>query len=167
MSCEEGSRFSRHAREAPKVCACSCYRSTHRFLHRHPATITLPAGPSHAVRLKLKLLSFSRSPKDHLSLVIIPLPVNNSLHDPVKSKSFAIMGLSGHASGEAVIGVTVALTILAAIAVSARLFARLAVVHNAGLDDGFIFAALLLSIATTITICLQGTFQSSMNTFMV
>lgn len=66
------------------------------------------------------------------------------------------MGLSGHASGDAVIGVTVVLTTLAALAVFARLFARLAVVHNAGLDDAFITAALILSIATTITMCLQG-----------
>ena len=66
------------------------------------------------------------------------------------------MGLSGHASGEAVIGVTIAMTALAGLAVSARLCARALVVHNVGVDDGFIVASLLFSIATTVTMCLQG-----------
>jgi uncharacterized membrane protein len=66
------------------------------------------------------------------------------------------MGLSGHASGDAVIGVTTALTALAGLAVGARLCARAWVVHNIGLDDGFIVLAFLLSIATTVTMCLQG-----------
>jgi hypothetical protein len=70
------------------------------------------------------------------------------------------MAISGHAPGSAVSGVTLAMTILAAIAVSARLFARLVVVRNAGVDDGFITAALLFSIATTITMVLQGISQN-------
>lgn len=70
------------------------------------------------------------------------------------------MGLSGHASGAAVIGVTTALTALAGLAVGGRLSARALVVHNVGLDDGFIVAALLLSTATTVTMCLQGTVQA-------
>ena len=48
------------------------------------------------------------------------------------------MGMSGHASGSAVIGVTVAMTALAAVAVFPRLFARVVIVKNAGMDDGFI-----------------------------
>jgi hypothetical protein len=67
------------------------------------------------------------------------------------------MAISGHAPGPAVIGVTLALTILAAVAVFARLFARMIVVRNAGFDDAFITAALLFSIATTVTMILQGT----------
>ena len=66
------------------------------------------------------------------------------------------MGMSGHASGSAVIGVTIAMTALSAVVVFARLFARVAIVKNAGLDDGFIVGALLLSLATTVTMCLQG-----------
>ncbi|KAK3713690.1 hypothetical protein LTR37_008384 [Vermiconidia calcicola] len=65
------------------------------------------------------------------------------------------MGMSGHASGSAVVGVTIAMTCLAGLAVFSRLFARLVVVRNAGLDDGFIVGALLFSIATTVTMCLQ------------
>ncbi|KAK5175061.1 uncharacterized protein LTR77_000198 [Saxophila tyrrhenica] len=65
------------------------------------------------------------------------------------------MGLSGHASGTAVVGVTIGMTVLAGLAVFARLFARIFIVHNAGVDDGFITAALLFSIATTVTMCLQ------------
>jgi hypothetical protein len=67
------------------------------------------------------------------------------------------MAISGHAPGPAVIGVTLAMTILAATAVCARLFARMIVVRNAGFDDAFITAALLFSIATTVTMILQGT----------
>ena len=66
------------------------------------------------------------------------------------------MGLSGHASGDAVVGVTIGMTVLAGMAVCARLFARVVIVSNAGVDDGFITAALLFSIATTVTMCLQG-----------
>ena len=66
------------------------------------------------------------------------------------------MAISGHAPGSAVIGVTLAMTILAATAVFARLYARIVVVRNAGFDDAFITAALLFSIATTVTMILQG-----------
>jgi len=50
---------------------------------------------------------------------------------------------SGHASGEAVIGVTVAMTLLATIAVISRLSTRFGIVQNAGADDAFIFVALV------------------------
>lgn len=65
-------------------------------------------------------------------------------------------GFSGHAAGSAVVGVTIATTALAALVVFTRLFTRLWIVHEPGLDDGFISAALLFSIATTVTMCLQG-----------
>ena len=48
------------------------------------------------------------------------------------------------------------MTILAAVVVFARLFARIKVKKNAGVDDAFISAALLFSIATTVTMILQG-----------
>jgi len=65
------------------------------------------------------------------------------------------MGMSGHASGEAVVGVTIGMTVLAAMAVIARLATRVGIVRNAGIDDAFITVALLFSIATTITMILQ------------
>ena len=71
--------------------------------------------------------------------------------------------MSGHASGSAVVGVTIAMTCLAGLAVFSRLFARLVVVRNAGLDDGFIVGALLFSIATTVTMCLQGQYSIKAN----
>lgn len=71
------------------------------------------------------------------------------------------MGLSGHASGEAVVGVTIAMVALAGTVVLARLFSRFVIVKkSAGWDDAFITAALIFSIATTITMCLQGTFPT-------
>ena len=69
------------------------------------------------------------------------------------------MGLSGHASGEAVVGATIGMVALAALFVLTRLFTRLRVVRDPGLDDGFIVAALLFSIATTTTMCLQGKYH--------
>lgn len=65
--------------------------------------------------------------------------------------------MSGHASGAAVVGSTVALVALAAAVVLARLATRVFLVRAAGLDDAFIAAALLCSVATTVTMCLQGT----------
>ncbi|KAK1056676.1 hypothetical protein LTR74_014733 [Friedmanniomyces endolithicus] len=65
------------------------------------------------------------------------------------------MGMSGHASGEAVVGVTIGMTVLAGIAVISRLATRVGIVRNAGIDDAFITIALLFSIATTITMVLQ------------
>ena len=64
--------------------------------------------------------------------------------------------MSGHAPGSAVVGVTIAMTVLAAMAVFSRLFARVWIVRNAGLDDGFIVSALVFSVATTVTMILQG-----------
>lgn len=66
-------------------------------------------------------------------------------------------GLSGHTSGAAVVGVTITFTALAAVVVFTRLFTRIHIVKDPGLDDGFIVVALLFSTATTITMCLQGT----------
>ena len=66
------------------------------------------------------------------------------------------MGMSGHASGSAVVGVTIAMVCLAGIVVITRIFTRVKVVRDPGLDDGFIVSALLFSIATTVTMCLQG-----------
>lgn len=74
-------------------------------------------------------------------------------------------GLSGHASGSAVVTVTIALTALAALVVFTRLSTRIWIVREPGLDDGFISAALIFSIATTITMCLQGKLNSVMNGF--
>lgn len=65
-------------------------------------------------------------------------------------------GLSGHTSGAAVVGVTIAFTAIAALVVFTRLLTRIHIVKDPGLDDGFILGALLFSIATTITMCLQG-----------
>lgn len=67
-----------------------------------------------------------------------------------------MMALSGHASGSAVVGVTIAMTCLAGLAVFFRMFTRIKIIHEPGLDDGFIVAALMFSIATTVTMCLQG-----------
>jgi hypothetical protein len=66
------------------------------------------------------------------------------------------MTMSGHAPPEAVIGVSVGMAALSGLAVGARLYARLKMVHNAGVDDAFITAAWLFSVATTVTMCLQG-----------
>lgn len=65
------------------------------------------------------------------------------------------MTTSGHASGEAVIGVTVAFTVLAALATVARLVTRIGIVHSAGLDDAVISIAIVLSIMLTIAMCQQ------------
>ena len=53
------------------------------------------------------------------------------------------MAMSGHASGEAVVGVTIAMTILASMAVITRLYTRFGIVRNAGTDDVFIVLALV------------------------
>ena len=64
--------------------------------------------------------------------------------------------MSGHASGEAVVGVTIGMVVVAGLVVLSRLVTRVFVVKSPGLDDAFIAAALLFSIATTVTMCLQG-----------
>lgn len=63
--------------------------------------------------------------------------------------------MSGHASGEAVVGVTVGFTVLAALATIARLITRLGIVRHAGLDDVVISIAIVLSIMLTIAMCQQ------------
>jgi len=51
----------------------------------------------------------------------------------------------GHTSGSAVVGVTTAFTILAAIATALRLFTRTTLVHTAGSDDiAIVFATVRL-----------------------
>ena len=84
------------------------------------------------------------------------------------------MGMSGHAPGGAVVGVTIGMTILAGLAVAMRLMTRIRIVRNAGADDFLIVIALvssirpfdaslqrlidilqLFSIATTVTMCMQ------------
>lgn len=65
------------------------------------------------------------------------------------------MATSGHASGDAVVGVTVAFTVLAALATIARLVTRIGIVHSAGLDDAVILVAIVLSIALTVAMCEQ------------
>ena len=50
---------------------------------------------------------------------------------------------AGHAPGGAVVGVTVALTILAGMAVFSRLATRIGVAMNGGTDDVFITLALV------------------------
>ena len=49
----------------------------------------------------------------------------------------------GHASPEAVNGVTVAFTVLAGIFVALRIYTRCMFSHNAGIDDIFIVAAMV------------------------
>lgn len=53
------------------------------------------------------------------------------------------MTISGYAAPAAVDGVTISFTAVAAVAVSLRLFTRLRIVRNGGLDDAFISAALV------------------------
>ncbi|EMC96856.1 hypothetical protein BAUCODRAFT_41690, partial [Baudoinia panamericana UAMH 10762] len=57
--------------------------------------------------------------------------------------------------GDAVMGVTIATTIISLIAVISRLATRLGIVRNAGVDDIFIGIAWLFSVATTVTMVLQ------------
>ncbi|CZT21442.1 related to integral membrane protein [Ramularia collo-cygni] len=65
------------------------------------------------------------------------------------------MPASGHASGEAVVGVTISFTVLAGLATVARLVTRIGIVHSAGLDDLVISIAIVLSIMLTIAMCQQ------------
>lgn len=62
---------------------------------------------------------------------------------------------AGHASGDAVVGVTVAFTILAFMATATRLFTRTSIVHNAGWDDISITIACILTVALTAAMCMQ------------
>lgn len=66
------------------------------------------------------------------------------------------MTASGHAAPAVVVGVTVATTVLAGLAVASRLLTRLTVVKKGGSDDVCISIAMVLSIALTITMCQQG-----------
>ena len=66
------------------------------------------------------------------------------------------MGLSGHASPAAVLGVTITFTIIAASAVALRLYSRIFIVHSPGKDDAFIVAALTMTICLTIAQGFQG-----------
>lgn len=51
--------------------------------------------------------------------------------------------VSGHASGEAVVGVTITFTIIAAASTALRLYTRFVIVKSTGLDDAFIAAAMV------------------------
>ncbi|EMF11630.1 uncharacterized protein SEPMUDRAFT_149566 [Sphaerulina musiva SO2202] len=61
----------------------------------------------------------------------------------------------GHAPGSAVVGVTVAFTVLAFIATASRLITRVAIVRGAGIDDVMITIAVMFSIAITTTMVMQ------------
>lgn len=61
----------------------------------------------------------------------------------------------GHAPGSAVVGVTVAFTILAFITTAFRLFTRIAIVKQPGIDDFIITIALIFTIALTACMVLQ------------
>ena len=56
------------------------------------------------------------------------------------------MGMSGHAPGGAVVGVTIGMTVLAGLAVAMRLVTRIRIVRNAGADDFLIVIALVSSL---------------------
>lgn len=71
------------------------------------------------------------------------------------------MAASGHAPGEAVTGVTISFTVLAFMATAMRLYTRIGIVRNVGLDDVVITIALALTIVLTITMCQQGEFKAS------
>lgn len=66
------------------------------------------------------------------------------------------MGLSGHADPKAVLGVIIATTIVACVAIILRLYTRIALVHSAGRDDLFIVLAGVMTIGQTISQCYQG-----------
>jgi hypothetical protein len=65
------------------------------------------------------------------------------------------MPAGGHASGDSVVGVIMAFTVLASIATVTRLITRIGIVHNSGLDDLVIAIACILTIALTATMCMQ------------
>lgn len=72
-------------------------------------------------------------------LVAFPLTVEpNSL---VVEDSFDAMANGGHTSGDAVVGVTVAFTILAVISTCMRLYTRIFMSQMGGVDDFFIAAS--------------------------
>jgi len=52
---------------------------------------------------------------------------------------------TGHASGPAVVGVTIAFTVLALLSAIGRLFTRTAIARSPGLDDVFIILAMVSS----------------------
>ncbi|KAK5682121.1 hypothetical protein LTS10_005246 [Elasticomyces elasticus] len=68
---------------------------------------------------------------------------------------------SGHTPGAAVVGTTIAFTVLAAIAVLLRLYTRIKIVSRSGLDDLFISIAMLLSILLTICMCQEVNYGGS------
>lgn len=65
--------------------------------------------------------------------------------------SVQVSTISGHASQTVLYVVTVIFTIIACLAIIARLFARVFVAKQAGSDDAFIFTAGVFSIAFCIT----------------
>lgn len=73
------------------------------------------------------------------------------------------MAASGHAPGSAVVGVTISFTVLAFMATVMRLYTRIGIVRNAGLDDIVITIALALTIVLTVTMCQQGELEPTFN----
>lgn len=69
------------------------------------------------------------------------------------------MGVSGHAAPAACLGVTITFTIIAAAAVTLRLYSRIFIVHSFGKDDAFIVAASFMTICLTIAQGFQGMLQ--------
>lgn len=65
---------------------------------------------------------------------------------------------TGHASGAAVVGVTIAFTVLAVVAVALRLSTRFTLSRNAGYEDGFISLAAILTIGLAVCTCLEVDF---------
>ena len=59
------------------------------------------------------------------------------------------------------VGTTIAFTLLAFIAVLLRLFTRLRLVQQSGIDDVFISVAMLLSIVLTVTMCQEVNYGGS------
>lgn len=67
------------------------------------------------------------------------------------------MTLSGHASPLAIVVVTMVWTVIAVIAVLLRLYCRLAIAKNPGLDDALLAIGACLAIGLQVGTCLQGT----------
>lgn len=65
------------------------------------------------------------------------------------------MANGGHTSGDAVVGVTVAFTILAVISTCMRLYTRIFMSQMGGVDDFFIAASTFLVVALTVSMCLE------------
>ncbi|RMY08643.1 hypothetical protein D0866_14733, partial [Hortaea werneckii] len=65
------------------------------------------------------------------------------------------MGVSGYASPQSVIGVTITFLVIAVLAVALRLWTRFFIVRHPGLDDLFIAGAVLCTIGLAICTCVE------------